>query len=61
MLPRDRTVILDFAQDTDDRSRYRTSVYPDEYPPIIYMPTKTDGEADKIELPHSANIKDGGS
>jgi len=60
MLPRDRTVILDFAQDTDDRSRYRTSVYPDEYPPIIYVPT-TGEEADKIELPHSANIKDGGS
>jgi len=54
-------LILDFAQSTDDRLRYRTNVFPDEYPPIIYMPTKTDGEADKIELPHSASIKHGGS
>jgi len=53
-------LILDFAQDTDDRLRYRTSVFLDEYPPIIYVPTKGD-EADKIELPHSASIKDGGS
>ena len=27
-------LILDFAQDTD-RLRYRTNVFPDEYPPII--------------------------
>ena len=55
-------VILDFAQDTDDRFRNRTNVFPDEYPPIIYMPTsKTSDEADKIELSHSAIIKDGGS
>jgi len=54
-------LILDFAQDTDDRLRYRTNVFPDEYPPIIHMPTKTGDEADKIELPHSASIKDGGS
>jgi len=32
-------LLLDFAQDTDDRLRYRTNVFPDEYPPIIYMPT----------------------
>jgi len=61
MLPRDRTVISDFAQDTDDRLRYRTNIFPVEYPPIIYMPTKTSDEADKIELSHSASIKDGGS
>jgi len=54
-------LILDFAQDTDDRLRYRTNVFPDEYPPLIYMPTKSGDEADKIELPHSASIKDGGS
>jgi len=54
--------ILDFAQDTDDRLRYRANVFPDEYPPIIYMPkTKTSDKADKIELPHTASIKDGGS
>jgi len=61
-LPRERTVIsLDFAQDTDDRLRYRTNVFPDEYPPIICMPTKKGDEADKIELSRSASIKDGGS
>jgi len=55
-------VILDFAQDTDDRLRYRTSFFPDEYQPKIYVPTTTTGdEADKIELPRSASIKDGGS
>jgi len=54
-------LILDFAQDTDDRLRYGTNVFPDEYPPIIYMPTKKDDEADKIELSRSASIKDGGS
>jgi len=53
-------LILDFAQDTDDRLRYRT-VFPDEYPPIIYMSTKKGDEADKIELSRSASIKDGGS
>ena len=56
-LPRERTVIsLDFAQDTDDRLRYRTNVFPDEYSPIIYMPTKKGDEADKIELSRSASI-----
>jgi len=35
-------LILDFAQDTDYRLRYRTSVFPDEYPPIIYVRTTGD-------------------
>jgi len=54
-------LILDFAQDTYDRLRYRSNVFPDEYPPIIYMPTKKDDEADKIELSRCASIKDIGS
>ena len=29
-------MILDFAQDTDDRLRYRTNVFPSEYPHITY-------------------------
>jgi len=29
-------LILDFAQDTDDKLRFRTNVFPDKYPPIIY-------------------------
>ena len=52
-------LILDFAQDTDDRLKYRTNIFPDEYPPIIYMPIKKGDEADKIELSRSASIKDG--
>jgi hypothetical protein len=28
-------MILDFSQDTDDLLRYRTNVFPSEYPPII--------------------------
>jgi len=54
-------LILDFAQDTDDCLRLRTNIFPDKYPPIIYMPTKRGDVADKIELPRSASIKDGGS
>jgi hypothetical protein len=50
-------LILDFAQDTNDLLRYRTNVFPEEYPPVIYVPTKD--ETDKNELPHSTNIKDG--
>jgi len=48
---------LDFAQDTDDRLRYRTNVFPDECPPIIYMATKKGDVADKIKLSRSASIK----
>jgi hypothetical protein len=50
-------LILDFAQDTNDLLRYRTNVFPEEYPPVIYVPMKD--ETDKIELPHSTSIKDG--
>ena len=49
-------LILDFAQDTNNLLRYRTNVFPDEYPPIVYVATSD--EADKIELPHATSIKD---
>jgi hypothetical protein len=29
-------LILDFAQDTDDRLRFRTNIFPGEGPPVIY-------------------------
>jgi hypothetical protein len=48
-------MILDFAQDTDDLLRYRTNVFPSEYPPIIYA--RVNDEANKIELPSSARTK----
>jgi len=41
-------LILDFAQDTDDRVRFRTNVFPDECPPVIYAPVND--ETSKIKL-----------
>jgi len=46
-------LILDFARDTDDRLRYRTNVFPDEYPPISY--DSVTGKAHKIQLSPSAS------
>jgi len=40
--------ILDFAQDTNDKLRFRTIVFPDEYQPIIYVPVNN--ETHKIKL-----------
>jgi hypothetical protein len=42
-------LILDFAQDTDDRLRFRTNVFPDEGPITVYASIKD--EAHKVELP----------
>ena len=30
--------VLDFAQDTEDRLRFRTIIFPDEGPPAFYIP-----------------------
>jgi len=43
-----RYMILDFAQNKDDRLRYRTNVFPSEYPPFIYA--QVNDEAHKIQL-----------
>jgi hypothetical protein len=48
-------LILDFAQVTHDQLRYRTNVFPEEYPPVIYVPMKD--ETDKYELPHSSSYE----
>ena len=48
-------LILDFSQDTDDRVRFRTNVFPDENPPVIYAPVND--ETNKIELPCPARVK----
>jgi len=42
-------LVLDLAQDTDDRLRFRTHIFPEEYPPTFYVDV-TDDETDKIEL-----------
>jgi hypothetical protein len=47
--------ILDFAQDTYDLLRYRTNVFPDEYPPVIYA--RVNDEAHKYQLSLSASIQ----
>jgi len=49
-------MILDFAQDTDARLRYRTNVFPSEYPPICYA--RVNDEAHKIQPSPSASTQD---
>ena len=49
--------ILDLAQDTDDLLRFRTNVFPDEAPPIIYAAVGED-EAGEIELPRPSLAQD---
>ena len=39
--------ILDFAQGTDDRLRFRTNVFPDEGPPTVNAPID---ETDTVQL-----------
>ena len=41
-------LVLDLAQDTDDRLRFRTWIFPDEYPPTFYV--DVNDKTDKIEL-----------
>jgi hypothetical protein len=52
-------LILEFAQKKNDLLWYRTRVFPEEYPPVMYIPMKD--KTDKIELPQSTSIKDGKS
>jgi len=40
-------LLLDLAQDTDDRLRFRTCIFPDEYPTFN---VDVNDETDKIEL-----------
>jgi hypothetical protein len=49
-------MILDFAQDTDDRLRFRTNIFPVEYPPVIYA--RVNDEAHKIQISSSASTQD---
>lgn len=48
-------LILDFSQDTDDRVRFRTNVFPDERPAVIYAPVND--KADTIELSRTTRVK----
>jgi hypothetical protein len=49
-------MILDFDQDTDDLLRFRTNVFPDEFPPVVYA--GVNDEVHKIELSSSASTQD---
>ena len=48
-------LVLDLLQDTDDRLRFRTNVFPTEHSPIVY--TSIDDEASEIELSRSSVLK----
>ena len=50
---------LDLSQDTDDLLRFRTNVFPDEGPAIIYAAVGEEEEASEIELPLPARAQDG--
>ena len=43
------SLLLDLAKDTDDRLRFRTHIFREEYPPTFYVDV-TDDETDIIEL-----------
>jgi hypothetical protein len=47
-------IILHFAQDKGDLLRYRTNVFPDKYPPVLYARV-----AHKIQLSLSAGTRNG--
>jgi hypothetical protein len=49
-------MILYFTQNTDDLLRYRTNVFPSEYPRIIYARVKD--EADKMQLSPSTSTQE---
>jgi len=49
-------LLLDLTQDSEDRYRFRTSVFPHEYPPIIYG-ALDDDEENKGKLSQSTRVK----
>ena len=48
-------LLIDWAQEPDDRLRFRTCISPDEYPPIFYVDVSD--ETDKIELSRPTPFK----
>jgi hypothetical protein len=46
-------LVLDFAQDTDDKFRYRTHIFPDEHPIIFYVPPVGGKSNETVQLPYS--------
>jgi hypothetical protein len=46
-------LVLDFAQDTDDKLRYRTYIFPDDHTIILYVPPIADQSYETVQLPYS--------
>jgi hypothetical protein len=46
-------LVLDFAQDTDDKLRYLTHIFPDEHPIIFYVPPMFGTSYETVQLPYS--------
>jgi hypothetical protein len=46
-------LLLALAQDTDDRLRFRTHIFPDEKPVDLFVPTTGGKSNETIQLPHS--------
>jgi hypothetical protein len=49
-------LILHLSQDTDDRLRFRTNIFPTENPPVIYAPMGD--KKDKIQLSRPSRTKE---
>ena len=50
-------LLLDLTQDTDDGLRFRTNIFPEEYPPVVY--SDIGDEACEVELPRTSRAYDG--
>jgi hypothetical protein len=46
-------LLLDLAQDTDDRLRHRTHVFPDEHPIHFYVPPMGGKSYETVQVPYS--------
>jgi hypothetical protein len=49
-------LVLDLAQDTDDLLRFRTNIFPEQYPPVLYAPVSD--KTDKVKLSHPTSAED---
>jgi len=49
-------LILDLTQDTDDGLRFRTNIFPTQYPPVVY--SDIGDEACEVELPRPSLAQD---
>ena len=49
-------LILDLTQDTNDGLRFRTNIFPEEFPPVVY--SDIDDEACEVELPRPSRAED---